>query len=162
MSGNADNVVQAQHIGSITFNAAPAAAPHLHSVNPPTLDVPVRGREAELFGLLGMLEQPRGQFAVISGPGGSGKSTLAAELAARAMRADVTVWWIRWHDKESFATQLRGDRRDARPAGPARDGSARPASRCPSTAVGSGPMARACWLSPAATATGTSGAAPRS
>ena len=75
----------------------------LASLHPPTLDVTVRGREAELATLQKLIKHPRGRFAVICGPGGTGKSTVAAELAKRA---GVSTWWIRYRDPESLAAQL--------------------------------------------------------
>ena len=76
------------------------------SLRPPAVETPVRGREEDLAWLWRLARRPAGRFAVVCGPGGTGKTTLAAELAQRAQRSGMTVWWVRWRDPESLVAQL--------------------------------------------------------
>ncbi|SNB90887.1 hypothetical protein SAMN02745831_07204 [Streptomyces sp. PgraA7] len=69
-----------------------------HSMNPPTVPAPVRGREAELERIRGRVRGPGGGMAVVCGAGGLGKTTLAAEAAAQARADGRVVVWIRWRD----------------------------------------------------------------
>ncbi|MGW6467454.1 tetratricopeptide repeat protein, partial [Streptomyces rubiginosohelvolus] len=68
------------------------------SMYPPTVSAPVRGREAELERIGGLVRGPGGGMAVVCGAGGLGKTTLAAEAAAQARAQDRVVVWIRWRD----------------------------------------------------------------
>ncbi|MGW5925960.1 AAA family ATPase [Streptomyces anulatus] len=77
-----------------------------HSMNPPTVSAPVRGREAELERIGGLVRGPGGGMVVVCGAGGLGKTTLAAEAAARARAEGRVVVWIRWRDD---AAQLGQD-----------------------------------------------------
>ncbi|MGA5474193.1 tetratricopeptide repeat protein [Streptomyces arboris] len=74
-----------------------------HSMNPPAVSVPVRGRDAELERIGRLVRGPGGGMVVVCGAGGLGKTTLAAEAAARARAEGRVVVWIRWRDD---ATQL--------------------------------------------------------
>ncbi|MEU8669441.1 tetratricopeptide repeat protein, partial [Streptomyces anulatus] len=67
-----------------------------HSMNPPTVSAPVRGREAELERIGTLVRGPGGGMVVVCGAGGLGKTTLAAEASARA--EGRVVVWIRWRD----------------------------------------------------------------
>ncbi|MEU6632132.1 tetratricopeptide repeat protein [Streptomyces parvus] len=69
-----------------------------HSMNPPTVQAPVRGREAELERIGALVRGPGGGMAVVCGAGGLGKTTLAAEAAAQAQTQGQVVVWIRWRD----------------------------------------------------------------
>ncbi|MFJ3575851.1 tetratricopeptide repeat protein [Streptomyces rubiginosohelvolus] len=69
-----------------------------HSMNPPTVQAPVRGREAELERIGALVRGPGGGMAVVCGAGGLGKTTLAAEAAAQARAQGQVVVWIRWRD----------------------------------------------------------------
>ncbi|MFJ9623783.1 tetratricopeptide repeat protein [Streptomyces sp. NPDC101181] len=69
-----------------------------HSMNPPTVPAPVRGREAELERIGALVRGPGGGMAVVCGAGGLGKTTLAAEAAAQAGAQGRVVVWIRWRD----------------------------------------------------------------
>ncbi|MFJ3547306.1 tetratricopeptide repeat protein [Streptomyces rubiginosohelvolus] len=69
-----------------------------HSMNPPTVPAPVRGREAELERIGALVRGPGGGMAVVCGAGGLGKTTLAAEAAAQAQAQGRVVVWIRWRD----------------------------------------------------------------
>ncbi|WP_257139902.1 tetratricopeptide repeat protein, partial [Streptomyces sp. or20] len=69
-----------------------------HSMNPPTVSAPVRGREAELERIGTLVRGPGGGMVVVCGAGGLGKTTLAAEAAARARAEGRVVVWIRWRD----------------------------------------------------------------
>ncbi|WP_239476234.1 tetratricopeptide repeat protein, partial [Streptomyces sp. CS090A] len=69
-----------------------------HSMNPPTVPAPVRGREAELERIGALVRGPGGGMAVVCGAGGLGKTTLAAEAAAQARADGRVVVWIRWRD----------------------------------------------------------------
>ncbi|WP_247706357.1 AAA family ATPase [Streptomyces liliiviolaceus] len=66
----------------------------------------MRGREAELTELAGMMRQPRGRFAVLCAAGGMGKTTVAAQLAAKADAAGWRVFWVRWRDSAELAQQM--------------------------------------------------------
>ncbi|MFI8164497.1 tetratricopeptide repeat protein, partial [Streptomyces microflavus] len=77
-----------------------------HSMNPPAVSVPVRGRGAELERIGRLVRGPGGGMVVVCGAGGLGKTTLAAEAAARARAEGRVVVWIRWRDD---ATQLGQD-----------------------------------------------------
>ncbi|MFE1545737.1 AAA family ATPase [Streptomyces microflavus] len=77
-----------------------------HSMNPPAVSVPVRGRDAELERIGQLVRGPGGGMVVVCGAGGLGKTTLAAEAAARARAEGRVVVWIRWRDD---ATQLGQD-----------------------------------------------------
>lgn len=76
-----------------------AARPRLGSASellrPPTLDRPVRGRDAELELLQTLCREPAGRFAVVCGAGGMGKTALAAEFAHRAGMDGLVVFWVR-------------------------------------------------------------------
>ncbi|MFH8873611.1 tetratricopeptide repeat protein [Streptomyces griseus] len=69
-----------------------------HSMDPPAVSARVRGREAELERLGGLVRGPGGGMVVVCGAGGLGKTTLAAEAAARARAEGRVVVWIRWRD----------------------------------------------------------------
>ncbi|WP_424569870.1 tetratricopeptide repeat protein, partial [Streptomyces sp. CH-036] len=69
-----------------------------HSMNPPTVPAPVRGREAELERIGALVRGPGGGMAVVCGAGGLGKTTLAAEAAAQARAQGQVVVWVRWRD----------------------------------------------------------------
>ncbi|GGY77820.1 tetratricopeptide repeat protein [Streptomyces anulatus] len=69
-----------------------------HSMNPPTVSAPVRGRAAELEQIGGLVRGPGGGMVVVCGAGGLGKTTLAAEASARARAEGRVVVWIRWRD----------------------------------------------------------------
>ncbi|MET7416262.1 hypothetical protein [Streptomyces rubiginosohelvolus] len=69
-----------------------------HSMNPPTVPAPVRGREAELERIGSLVRGPGGGMAVVCGAGGLGKTTLAAEAAAQARDQGQVVVWVRWRD----------------------------------------------------------------
>ncbi|MFI8164164.1 FxSxx-COOH system tetratricopeptide repeat protein [Streptomyces microflavus] len=69
-----------------------------HSMNPPTVSARVRGREAELERIGGLVRGPGGGIVVVCGAGGLGKTTLAAEAAARARAEGRVAVWIRWRD----------------------------------------------------------------
>ncbi|MFE3373926.1 tetratricopeptide repeat protein [Streptomyces sp. NPDC059173] len=69
-----------------------------HSMNPPTVPVPVRGRAAELERIGTLVRGPGGGMAVVCGAGGLGKTTLAAEAAAQARDQGQVVVWVRWRD----------------------------------------------------------------
>ncbi|MFE7035716.1 AAA family ATPase [Streptomyces sp. NPDC057621] len=75
------------------------------SLRPPHVER-VRGREAELAELIGMMRQPRGRFAVLCAAGGMGKTTVAAQLAAKADAAGWRVFWVRWRDSAELAQQM--------------------------------------------------------
>ncbi|MFF7771738.1 tetratricopeptide repeat protein [Streptomyces massasporeus] len=66
----------------------------------------MRGREAELAELAGMLRRPRGRFAVLCAAGGMGKTTVAAEFASQATAAGWRVFWVRWRDSADLALQM--------------------------------------------------------
>ncbi|OLR95069.1 NB-ARC domain-containing protein [Actinokineospora bangkokensis] len=55
---------------------------------------------------MGLVDSPRGRFAVVSGAGGMGKTTLAAIAAEHAQQQGVAVFWIRWRDEESMTAQM--------------------------------------------------------
>lgn len=69
-----------------------------HSMNPPTVPAPVRGRAAELERIGALVRGPGGGMVVVCGAGGLGKTTLAAEAAAQARAQGQVVVWIRWRD----------------------------------------------------------------
>ncbi|WP_143661248.1 hypothetical protein [Streptomyces sp. ms115] len=69
-----------------------------HSMNPPAVQAPVRGRKAELERIGALVRGPGGGMAVVCGAGGLGKTTLAAEAAAQARAQGQVVVWIRWRD----------------------------------------------------------------
>ncbi|MEV7464872.1 tetratricopeptide repeat protein [Streptomyces rubiginosohelvolus] len=69
-----------------------------HSMNPPTVPAPVRGREAELERIGVLVRGSGGGMVVACGAGGLGKTTLAAEAAAQARAQGQVVVWIRWRD----------------------------------------------------------------
>ncbi|MEU7332801.1 AAA family ATPase [Streptomyces parvus] len=69
-----------------------------HSMNPPAVPAPVRGREAELERIGALVRGPGGGMVVVCGAGGLGKTTLAAEAAAQARAQGQVVVWIRWRD----------------------------------------------------------------
>ncbi|MEU3879608.1 tetratricopeptide repeat protein [Streptomyces californicus] len=69
-----------------------------HSMNPPAVSAPVRGREAELERISALVRCGGGGMVVVCGAGGLGKTTLAAEAAARARAEGQAVVWIRWRD----------------------------------------------------------------
>ncbi|WP_256986777.1 tetratricopeptide repeat protein [Streptomyces sp. SS07] len=69
-----------------------------HSMNPPAVQAPVRGREAELERIGALVRGPGGGMVVVCGAGGLGKTTLAAEAAAQARAQGQVVVWIRWRD----------------------------------------------------------------
>ncbi|MFB7405417.1 tetratricopeptide repeat protein, partial [Streptomyces rubiginosohelvolus] len=69
-----------------------------HSMNPPTVSAPVRGREAELERIGGLVRGSGGGMVVVCGAGGLGKTTLAAEAAAQARDQGQVVMWVRWRD----------------------------------------------------------------
>ncbi|MFI9014077.1 tetratricopeptide repeat protein, partial [Streptomyces griseus] len=69
-----------------------------HSMEPPAVSARVRGREAELERLGGLVRGPGGGMVVVCGVGGLGKTTLAAEAAARARAEGRVVVWVRWRD----------------------------------------------------------------
>ncbi|MEU0984270.1 tetratricopeptide repeat protein [Streptomyces griseus] len=69
-----------------------------HSMDPPAVSARVRGREAELERLGGLVRGPGGGMVVVCGVGGLGKTTLAAEAAARARAEGRVVVWVRWRD----------------------------------------------------------------
>ncbi|WP_206272954.1 FxSxx-COOH system tetratricopeptide repeat protein, partial [Streptomyces globisporus] len=69
-----------------------------HSMNPPTVPAPVRGRDAELERISALVRGPGGGMVVVCGAGGLGKTTLAAEAAAQARDQGRGVVWIRWRD----------------------------------------------------------------
>ncbi|WP_260988218.1 tetratricopeptide repeat protein, partial [Streptomyces sp. CFMR 7] len=69
-----------------------------HSMNPPAVSAPVRGREAELERIGTLVRAPGGSMVVVCGAGGLGKTTLAAEAAAQARAQGRVVLWIRWRD----------------------------------------------------------------
>ncbi|MEU7411962.1 FxSxx-COOH system tetratricopeptide repeat protein [Streptomyces sp. NPDC042638] len=75
------------------------------SLHPPHVER-VRGREAELAELAGMLRWPQGRFAVLCGAGGMGKTTVAAQFAAQADAAGWRVFWVRWRDAAELAQQM--------------------------------------------------------
>ncbi|QEV43740.1 ATP-binding protein [Streptomyces vinaceus] len=75
------------------------------SLRPPHVER-VRGREAELAELAGMLRRPRGRFAVLCAAGGMGKTTVAAEFASQATAAGWRVFWVRWRDSADLAQQM--------------------------------------------------------
>ncbi|MFF4368180.1 FxSxx-COOH system tetratricopeptide repeat protein [Streptomyces sp. NPDC001594] len=75
------------------------------SLRPPHVQR-VRGREAELAVLAGMLRRPQGRFAVLCAVGGMGKTTLAAQLAAQAEAAGWRVFWVRWRDGAELGHQM--------------------------------------------------------
>ncbi|MFB8050694.1 tetratricopeptide repeat protein [Streptomyces rubiginosohelvolus] len=69
-----------------------------HSMNPPAVSAPVRGREAELERIGCLVRGSGGGMLVVCGAGGLGKTTLAAEAAAQARAQGRVVVWIRWRD----------------------------------------------------------------
>ncbi|WP_257137686.1 tetratricopeptide repeat protein, partial [Streptomyces sp. st115] len=69
-----------------------------HSMNPPAVSAPVRGREAELERIGSLVRGSGGGMVVVCGAGGLGKTTLAAEAAAQARAEGRVVVWIRWRD----------------------------------------------------------------
>ncbi len=69
-----------------------------HSMDPPAVSARVRGREAELERLGGLVRGDGGGMVVVCGGGGLGKTTLAAEAAARARAEGRVVVWVRWRD----------------------------------------------------------------
>ncbi|WP_354595990.1 tetratricopeptide repeat protein [Streptomyces sp. JL1001] len=69
-----------------------------HSMNPPAVPAPVRGREAELERIGVLVRGSGGGMVVVCGAGGLGKTTLAAEAAAQARAQGQVVVWIRWRD----------------------------------------------------------------
>ncbi|MFD3643683.1 tetratricopeptide repeat protein, partial [Streptomyces griseus] len=69
-----------------------------HSMDPPAVSARVRGREAELERLGGLVRGDGGGMVVVCGVGGLGKTTLAAEAAARARAEGRVVVWVRWRD----------------------------------------------------------------
>ncbi|MFE7451603.1 FxSxx-COOH system tetratricopeptide repeat protein [Streptomyces griseus] len=69
-----------------------------HSMEPPAVSARVRGREAELERLGGLVRGDGGGMVVVCGVGGLGKTTLAAEAAARARAEGRVVVWVRWRD----------------------------------------------------------------
>ncbi|MFI9237071.1 FxSxx-COOH system tetratricopeptide repeat protein [Streptomyces sp. NPDC053079] len=75
------------------------------SLHPPHVGL-VRGREAELAVLAGMLRRPQGRFAVLCAAGGMGKTTVAAQLAVQAEAAGCRVFWVRWRDGAELAQQM--------------------------------------------------------
>ncbi|MEU9106934.1 FxSxx-COOH system tetratricopeptide repeat protein [Streptomyces xanthophaeus] len=77
-----------------------------HSVNPPAVPAPVRGRDRELERIERLVRGPGGGLVVVCGAGGLGKTTVAAEAAVRARAEGRAVVWIRWRDDP---TQLAQD-----------------------------------------------------
>nr|WP_276313728.1 FxSxx-COOH system tetratricopeptide repeat protein [Streptomyces populi] len=75
------------------------------SLRPPHVER-VRGREAELAELTGMLRRPQGRFAVLCAAGGTGKTTVAAQFASQANGAGWQVFWVRWRDSAELAQQM--------------------------------------------------------
>ncbi|MFB8064788.1 AAA family ATPase, partial [Streptomyces rubiginosohelvolus] len=69
-----------------------------HSMNPPTVSAPVRGRAAELERIGALVRGSGGGMVVVCGAGGLGKTTLAAEAAAQARAQGQVVVWVRWRD----------------------------------------------------------------
>lgn len=81
------------------------AAAASHSMNPPTLSAPVRGRDEELEQIDRLVRGPEGAMVVVCGAGGLGKTTVAAEAAARAKAEGRVVVWIRWRDDPAQLAQ---------------------------------------------------------
>ncbi|MFF7497167.1 tetratricopeptide repeat protein, partial [Streptomyces rubiginosohelvolus] len=69
-----------------------------HSMTPPTVPAPVRGRAAELERIGALVRGSGGGMVVVCGAGGLGKTTLAAEAAAQARAQGRVVVWVRWRD----------------------------------------------------------------
>ncbi|WP_203184984.1 FxSxx-COOH system tetratricopeptide repeat protein [Streptomyces pratensis] len=81
------------------------AAVGSHSMNPPAMSAPVRGRDAELERIGRLVRGPGGGMAVVHGAGGLGKTTVAARAAFEARRAGRAVLWIRWRDDPAQLAQ---------------------------------------------------------
>ncbi|OXY96373.1 tetratricopeptide repeat protein [Streptomyces sp. 2R] len=81
------------------------AAANSHSMNPPTVFTPVRGRTEELARLSELVSGPGSGLVVVCGAGGLGKTTVAAEAAAQARAEGRVVVWIRWRDDPAQLAQ---------------------------------------------------------
>ncbi|MFG3349331.1 tetratricopeptide repeat protein [Streptomyces sp. NPDC048018] len=66
------------------------------SLRPPSIDRPVRGREATISDLQRLLRRSRAanRIAVVTGTGGMGKTTVAAALARKAQDQGTPVFWV--------------------------------------------------------------------
>lgn len=66
------------------------------SLRPPSIDRPVRGREATISDLQRLLRRSRvaNRIAVVTGTGGMGKTTVAAAMAKKAQEKGTPVFWI--------------------------------------------------------------------
>ncbi len=89
-AGEPDGGVRSVPLGRIAVGG--------HSMNPPAVSAPVRGRKAELERISTLVRGGGGGMVVVCGAGGLGKTTLAAEAAARARAEGQAVVWIRWRD----------------------------------------------------------------
>ncbi|MEV7699975.1 FxSxx-COOH system tetratricopeptide repeat protein [Streptomyces sp. NPDC086779] len=76
-----------------------------HSMNPPAVSGPVRGRDRELEQIGRLVRGPGGGMVVVCGAGGLGKTTVAAEAAAQAKADGRVVVWIRWQDDPAQLAQ---------------------------------------------------------
>ncbi len=81
------------------------AAAASHSMNPPAVSAPVRGRDEELERIGRLVRGSDGGMVVVCGAGGLGKTTVAAEAAARAKAEGRVVVWIRWRDDPAQLAQ---------------------------------------------------------
>ncbi|MGW3958272.1 tetratricopeptide repeat protein [Amycolatopsis sp. NPDC005003] len=83
--------------------------PGLFSIRPPTGNLParVRGREAVLSHLTGLLAEPKPMLQVLHGLGGCGKTTIALETARLAQESGCPVYWVSAAERGGFTAGMR-------------------------------------------------------
>ncbi|MBW4718937.1 hypothetical protein [Saccharothrix obliqua] len=94
---------------NLPAEAATRPTPGMYSIRPPIGDLParVRGRDALLDHLEGLLTAPPQAIQVLHGLGGCGKTTIALELARRAAERGHQVFWVSAHQHERLLVGMR-------------------------------------------------------
>ncbi|MEV4055020.1 AAA family ATPase [Amycolatopsis sp. NPDC049688] len=88
---------------------AVVAQPPGVSIRPPTGNLParVRGRDAILAHLTGLVAEPKPMLQVLHGLGGCGKTTIALETARMAREADCPVYWVSAAERGGLTAGMR-------------------------------------------------------
>ncbi|MET8853133.1 AAA family ATPase [Amycolatopsis sp. NPDC004625] len=88
---------------------AVVARPPGASIRPPTGTLParVRGRDAILAHLTGLVAEPKPMLQVLHGLGGCGKTTIALETARLAREADCPVYWVSAAERGGLTAGMR-------------------------------------------------------
>ncbi|HET6706384.1 tetratricopeptide repeat protein [Amycolatopsis sp.] len=83
--------------------------PGLFSIRPPTGNLParVRGRDAVLAHLTGLVAEPKPMLQVLHGLGGCGKTTIALETARLAQESGCPVYWVSAAERGGFTAGMR-------------------------------------------------------